>query len=85
MLCAAPLTRLAALGTLSRSVGEGGPSPKGWVGEGVAASARSVQLIPKIAFSPRLSRGERFPGRCRQSSPGSPPNDRGPAHRRPPG
>jgi hypothetical protein len=29
------LTRLAALGILSRSAGEGGPSPQGWVGEGV--------------------------------------------------
>jgi hypothetical protein len=28
-----PLTRLAALGTLSRNAGEGGPSPQGWVGE----------------------------------------------------
>jgi NADH-quinone oxidoreductase subunit J len=28
------LTRLAALGTLSRTGGEGGPSPHGWVGEG---------------------------------------------------
>jgi hypothetical protein len=28
------LTRLATLGTLSRSAGEGGPSPWGWVGEG---------------------------------------------------
>jgi hypothetical protein len=28
------LTRLAALGTLSRSAGEGGPNPQGWVGEG---------------------------------------------------
>jgi hypothetical protein len=33
------LTRLAALGTLSRNArnaGEGGPSPQGWVGEGSA-------------------------------------------------
>ena len=30
------LTRLAALGTLSRIAGEGGPSPQGWVGEGSA-------------------------------------------------
>jgi hypothetical protein len=28
------LTRLAALGTLSRNAGEGGYSPEGWVGEG---------------------------------------------------
>jgi hypothetical protein len=28
------LTRLAALSTLSRSAGERGPSPEGWVGEG---------------------------------------------------
>jgi hypothetical protein len=28
------LTRLAALGTLSRNAGEGGPSPQGLVGEG---------------------------------------------------
>jgi excinuclease ABC subunit C len=31
------LTRLAALGTLSRTAGEGGPSPQGWVGEGNGA------------------------------------------------
>jgi len=31
---AVALTRLAALGTLSRTAGEGGPSPEGWVGEG---------------------------------------------------
>jgi FO synthase len=31
------LTRLAALGTLSRTAGEGGPSPLGWVGEGLLA------------------------------------------------
>jgi hypothetical protein len=30
------LTRLAALGTLSRIAGEGGPSPRAWVGEGSA-------------------------------------------------
>ena len=30
------LTRLAALGTLSRNAGEGGPGPQGWVGEGSA-------------------------------------------------
>ena len=30
------LTRLGPLGTLSRSTGEGGPSPKGWVGQGMA-------------------------------------------------
>jgi hypothetical protein len=32
------LTRLAALGTLSRNAGEDGPSPQGWVGEGSALS-----------------------------------------------
>ena len=31
------LTRLAALGTLSRTAGEGGPSPVGWMGEGNGA------------------------------------------------
>jgi excinuclease ABC subunit C len=31
---AVALTRLAALGALSRAAGEGGPSPGGWVGEG---------------------------------------------------
>ena len=30
----ATLTRLAALGALSRTAGEGGPSPQGLVGEG---------------------------------------------------
>jgi ATP-dependent helicase/nuclease subunit B len=45
------LTRLAPLGPLSRSAGEGGPSPQGWVGEGLSpvwsASPRSrrVRLI----------------------------------------
>ena len=29
------LTRLTPLGTLSRNAGEGGPSPQGWVGEGI--------------------------------------------------
>ena len=28
------LTRFAQLSTLSRIAGEGGPSPRGWVGEG---------------------------------------------------
>ena len=42
-------------------------------------------LIPKTAFSPRQWRRGRSPGRCRQSSSGSPPNDRGPAHRKLPG
>ncbi len=32
--CALPLTRFAALGTLSRNAGEGGPGPQGRVGEG---------------------------------------------------
>ncbi len=32
------LTRLASLVTLSRSAGEGGPSPQGWVGEGQLAA-----------------------------------------------
>jgi len=30
------LTRLTPLGTLSRNAGEGGPSPQGWVGEGIS-------------------------------------------------
>ena len=34
LLRKSPLTRLAGLGTLSRSAGEGGASPKGSVGEG---------------------------------------------------
>ena len=33
----ATLTRFAALSTLSRNAGEGAPSPKGWVGEGLRA------------------------------------------------
>src|SRR3984893_9521846 len=37
MPCPPTLTRLTALGTLSRTAGEGGPNPKGWVGEGSAA------------------------------------------------
>ena len=37
------LTRLAALGTLSRDAGEGGPSPQGWVGEGYRLSAVTGQ------------------------------------------
>src|SRR6267154_1051139 len=31
-------TRLAPLGTPSRNAGEGGPSPRGWVGEGIRRS-----------------------------------------------
>jgi hypothetical protein len=34
LLRKSPLTRLAALGPLSRSAGEGRPRAKGWVGEG---------------------------------------------------
>ena len=34
--CGRTLTRLAALGTLSRIAGEGGPGPQGWVGEGLS-------------------------------------------------
>ena len=34
LLRKSPLTRLAALGTLFRSAGEGGASPQGWVGVG---------------------------------------------------
>jgi hypothetical protein len=33
--CDLTLTRLTALGTLSRIAGEGGPSPQCWVGEGI--------------------------------------------------
>jgi hypothetical protein len=33
------LTRLATLGTLSRSAGEGGPGAQRWVGEGAAGVA----------------------------------------------
>jgi hypothetical protein len=36
------LTRLAALGTLSRSAGEGGPSALGSVGEGICQPRSSV-------------------------------------------
>jgi hypothetical protein len=32
--CGLTLTRLTALGTLSRNAGERGSSPQGWVGEG---------------------------------------------------
>ena len=39
-----PLTRLAALGTLSRSAGEGGPSPQGWVGEGCVSEPLAVYI-----------------------------------------
>jgi|GEM_PF-12136 len=38
------ITRLAALDTLSRSAGEGGPGPKGWVGEGKARYADWARL-----------------------------------------
>jgi putative oxygen-independent coproporphyrinogen III oxidase len=38
------LTRLAALGTLSRSAGEGGPSPQGWVGEGRVSEPLAVYI-----------------------------------------
>jgi hypothetical protein len=33
--CVLTLTRLAALGTLSRTAGEGESGPQGWVGEGI--------------------------------------------------
>jgi hypothetical protein len=38
------LTRLAALGTLSRSAGEGGPGAKRWVGEGIALAAAGLLI-----------------------------------------
>jgi putative oxygen-independent coproporphyrinogen III oxidase len=38
------LTRLAALGTLSRTAGEGGPSPQGWVGEGRISEPLAVYI-----------------------------------------
>ena len=38
------LTRLAALGTLSRTAGEGGPSPQGWVGEGHISEPLAVYI-----------------------------------------
>src|SRR5208283_1956736 len=41
-LCVLPLTRLAALGTLSRTAGERGPSPRGRVGEGLALKTRGA-------------------------------------------
>jgi len=42
------LTRVAALGTLSRAPEEGGPSPQGWVGEGVG---RAVSIVKEYAES----------------------------------
>ena len=38
------LTRLAVLGTLSRTAGEGGPSPQGWVGEGHISEPLAVYI-----------------------------------------
>ena len=37
------LTRLAALGTLSRIAGEGGPGPSGWVGEGLGEAGEGLR------------------------------------------
>jgi len=39
------LTRLAALGTLSRTAGAGGTQPAGWVGEGVSDSKPGVVSV----------------------------------------
>jgi hypothetical protein len=38
------LTRFAALGTVSRSAGEGGPGAKRWVGEGWAAAVAGLLM-----------------------------------------
>jgi len=48
LLCAQALTRLPpdfdpGVGTLPRTAGEGGPGPKGWVGEGCIFSG----VVPK--------------------------------------
>src|SRR5438309_2569899 len=50
---AQPLTRLAALGTLSRTAGEGGPRPKGWVGDGSVSSGRVLTLLDRGQFPRR--------------------------------
>ena len=51
------LTRLAPLGTLSRSAGEGGPSPQGWVGEGVA-KGKGGGCVSRTAMPQRDVGGE---------------------------
>jgi FO synthase len=64
------LTRLASLVTLSRSAGEGGPSPQGWVGEGQLAAALERATAGETlneADIVRLfaARGEEFDAVCR--------------------
>jgi FO synthase len=63
------LTRLASLVTLSRSAGEGGPSPQGWVGEGQLAAALERATVGETlneADIVRLfaARGEEFDAVC---------------------
>jgi|SRR5215472_15480446 len=50
------LTRLTPLGTLSRSAGEGGPSPQGGVGEGIA-----VELLKFVKNRPHRLVGRLSP------------------------
>ena len=52
------LTRLAVLGTLSRSAGEGGTSPHGLVGEG---PPQAIQRRITAAISSGLSSSARWP------------------------
>ena len=64
------LTRLASLVTLSRSAGEGGPSPQGWVGEGQLAAALERATAGETlneADIVRLfaARGDEFDAVCR--------------------
>jgi hypothetical protein len=42
------LTRLAALSTLSRNAGEGGPSATRWVGEGLDVAHRHPQSLAAL-------------------------------------
>jgi hypothetical protein len=55
------LTHLAVLGTLSRSGGEGGPSPQGWVGEGPDSGKESIAIFggkPLTTFEARTANGQ---------------------------
>src|SRR5215471_21367063 len=68
------LTRFVALGTLSRSAGEGRPSPQGWVGEGTRFRPYAMLCLlcfilyaPGLAAIPPLDRDEaRFAQATRQ-------------------
>src|SRR5215470_18226071 len=67
-------TRLVTLGTLSRSAGEGRPSPQGWVGEGTVVRPYALLCLlcfilyaPGLAAIPPLDRDEaRFAQATRQ-------------------